>query len=595
MKPEQVKRTFDISEYCARRFGDKPAFFQKRGRKWISISCKEYHRLSEELSLGMLTVGVERGDFVATIFNSNCPQWNLIDIALSKIGAIQIPVYPNSSDSDYLYILNQADVKFIFVGDQTAYNKVSALRTSIPGVKQIYSVDKLANVDNYEELLQLGANSPLEMMQHLEKISESITPDDLVSIVYTSGTTGFPKGVMLSHRNLVTNTFAAAEIQPLGLGNRVLSFLPLCHVYERTANYQFQVNGAQIYYCENMKSLMSNFKEVRPHGTTVVPRVLEKIIKLVLVSGQKRNFIIRWTIKWSVRLGFRYKPYKEHGALYDLQNKLAYVTVYRKVRASLGGRINYIGCGGAPVSHKVERFFWACRMPIYQGYGLTEAAPLVSLNYPGHGNYYIGSVGSTIKGVDVKIAKDGEILVKGANVMLGYFKQEKQTQETLVDGWLHTGDIGRMIQGKYLQITGRKKQMFKTSYGKYIVPQAIEGRFSESAVIDFLIVIGEGKHCAGAIICPNFSLLRKMHSFSEKLSNQKLIAQASVRKTIQKEVDKVNRQLGKTERINKHLIVSDEWSPESGELSPTMKIKRSIILKKYNRKIHLLYKGESVY
>lgn len=594
MKPEQVKRTFEIAEYCARQFGDKPAFYQKKGANWQPISCKDYYSLSEQLALGLIAIGLEMGDYVATIFNLNSPQWNIIDMALSQIGAIHIPVYPTISDSDYLYILNQAEVKYVFVGDQSAFNRISTLQTDIPSLEQIFPIEKLGNMENFEDILQLGENSPLHITQNLDDRKSKINPDDIVSIIYTSGTTGFPKGAMLTHKNLVANMFAAAEVQPLGLGSRIFSFLPLCHVYERTANYQFQIKGAQIFYCENMKRLMVNFQEIRPHGTSVVPRVLEKIIKTVLISGKKRNFFIRWFIYWAVGIGFKFKPYRRQTALYKLRYKLAYLIVFRKVRAALGGRIRYVGCGGAPILHKIERFFWACRMPVYEGYGLTEGSPLVSLNHPGAGNYWIGSVGPLVKGVEVKIASDGEILVKGPNIMKGYFKQDDLTHESIVDGWFHTGDIGSFIRGRFLQITGRKKQMFKTSYGKYIVPQAIENKFADSPAIDYLIVIGEGKHCAGAVISPDFSYLRNFHSIDSKISNQKLIEMPVIKKTIQREVDQVNKQLGKTEQIKKHLIVSDKWSPETGELSPTMKIKRNIILKKYNRKIHFLYKRDSI-
>lgn len=594
MKPEQVSRTFEIAEYCARTYGDKPVFYKKKGKKWQATTCNEYYRISERLALGLITAGVKKGDYIATVFNLNLPQWNCLDMALSQIGVVHIPIYPTISDSDYLYILNQAEVKYVFTGDQYAFNRISVIQKEVPSLQQVFTNDKLISTNNYDEIKKLGENCPLEIIQELERRKRLIKPDDVVSIIYTSGNTGFPKGVMLSHKNLVSNMFAAAEIQPLGLGNRVFSFLPLCHVYERTANYQFQIKGAGIFYCESMKNLMNNFQEIRPHGTSVVPRVLEKIIRHVILSGRKSNFIVRWSIYRAVSIGFKYKPYRKYGVLNRVRYRLAYMAVFRHVRASMGGRVRYIGCGGAPINDKVERFFWACRLPVYQGYGLTEASPLVSLNYPGKGNYWIGSVGPVIKEVKVKIAADGEILVKGPNIMKGYFKQEDLSEEAKLNGWLHTGDTGRLIRGRFLQITGRKKHMFKTSYGKYIVPQAIESKFADSSIISHIMVIGEGKHCAGAVICPNFKYIRKTYSITEKINRQKLIELPIVKKVIQEEVNKVNRQLGKTEQIKKHLIVSDVWTAESGELSPALKIKRNIILKKYNRKIHLLYKSDSI-
>lgn len=594
MNFDRVTRTFEIAEFCAKEYGDKAAFYQKRGQNWIPVSCAAYQKLSERLALGMITIGIQKGDNVATVFSNNTPQWNMLDIAFSQVGAVHIPVYPTISDSDYLYILNQAEVRYVFVGDQWAYNRVSRLQKELPKLEQIFPVDRILNTDNYDELLNLGENSSESIKADLDERKKNIHPNDITSIIYTSGTTGFPKGAMLTHNNLLSNTFAAAEIQPLGPGNRIFSFLPLCHVYERTANYQFQIKGTEIYYCENMKRMMANFREVRPHGTSVVPRVLEKIIKYISVSAKKKNLIIRWIIISSVNLGLNFDSERKQGYLYRWRYRLAFWAVFSKVRASLGGRINYIGCGGAPISPKIKRFFWACKMPVYEGYGLTECSPLVSLNFPGVGNHNIETVGPVISGVEVKLTDDKEILVKGPNCMSGYFKNPELTEETIVDNWLYTGDIGEIIDNKFLKITGRKKQMFKTSYGKYIVPQAIENKFADSPVIDHLMVIGEGKHCAGAVISPNFLYLRKIHSIGEKTSNAKLIELSTVKKSVFKEIEKVNKSLGRTEQIKKHLLVPDVWSSDTGELSLTMKLKRNIILKKYNKKIHLLYKEESI-
>lgn len=594
MDASDIKRTFDIPQYCAKKFGDTPIFYDRKNGKWQAVTCEKYRDNSALLALGLLTIGINKGDAIATIFGGNTAQWNIIDMALAQIGAIHIPVYPTSSDSDYLYILQQANVKLIFVGDQAVYNKVSVLQSELPKLEHIYAVEKLPNVSNIKYLVSLGEQSEQETIGTLEKLKNDITSEDIVTIIYTSGTTGLPKGVLLSHKNILCSMNAAAAIQPLGKASRILSFLPLCHVYERTANYQFQIKGAEIFYCDNMKALMASFREVKPDGTTVVPRVLEKTIKLVQVKAGKKNFLVKWFILWAIGLGLRFRPYVKRGGFYRLRLNIAYYTVFRQVRTTFGGKICYIGCGGAPINDKVQRFFWACKMPIYEGYGLTEAAPLVALNYPGKGNYWIGSVGPVVENVQVKIADDGEVLVKGANVMVGYYNQESLTNQSIIDGWLHTGDIGAMVNNRFLKITGRKKQMFKTSYGKYIVPQAIEGRFANSPIIEHLVVIGEGKHCAGAIINPNFDYIRKMvGKFGAKPAN-KLIELPVVKKAIQKEIDKVNKDLGKTERIKKHLIVSDKWSAETGELSPTFKIKRNIIVQKYKRKIHQLYKGESV-
>jgi long-chain acyl-CoA synthetase len=576
-------------------FGEKPAFYLKVGRKWQPISSKDYTATIDILSLGLLTLGIKKGENIATIFTYNCPQWNFIDMALAKIGAVHVPVYPSISDSDYLYILNQAKVRYVIASDQVLYNKLTRLQKEIPTLEKVITIENLPNVDSYDELIQLGFGASTEIQNLLDERVLSNKPDDIVTIIYTSGSTGLPKGAMLTHTNLVTNMYAAAAIQPLGKGHRVMSFLPLCHVYERTANYQFQFKGATIYYCENLKSLTTNMREVKPHGITVVPRLLEKVIKFVMVNTRKGSFLVRMVVRWSIRFGFKFKPYRKHSTFwYRIRYKLADLFIFRSVRASFGGRLRYIGCGGAPINEKVERFFWAAKMPVYQGYGLSECSPLVALNFPGRGNYWIGTVGPVIEDVEVKIAHDGEILCKGPNVMKGYFLMDELTGKTIVNGWLHTGDIGKLVRNKYLKITGRKKQMFKTSYGKYIVPQAIESKFVGSDIIDYLVVIGEGKHCAAAIISPNFPNLRKNYDKQNKLSNAKLIEMPTVKKAIRKEIDTVNKTLGKTERIQKHLIVPDAWSAETGELSPTLKIKRNLIQKKYKRQIHLLYRMDSI-
>jgi long-chain acyl-CoA synthetase len=576
-------------------YGEAPIFYLKVGRKWQAISSKDYKATVDILAYGLIIMGISRGEYVATIFNYNCPQWNFLDMALAKIGAVHIPVYPTISDSDHLYILNQAKVRYVFVSDQVLYNKITGLQRDIPTLDKIITIQNLANIDSFDEVMQLGFGAGKEIKNELKKRLKDNNADDVVTIIYTSGSTGFPKGAMLTHVNLVSNMYAAAAFQPLGTGNRVMSFLPLCHVYERTANYQFQVKGAAIYYCENLKSLTTNMREVKPHGITVVPRLLEKVIKFAIVNTRKGNLLVRLVVAWAIRFGFHFRPYKKKKPFfYRVRYKLADLTLFRMVRYSFGGKIKYIGCGGAPLNEKVTRFFWAAKMPVYEGYGLSECSPLVSLNYPGKSNYWIGTVGPIVENVKVKIANDGEILCKGPNVMQGYFKLDDLTEQTLKEGWLHTGDIGRFEKGKYLKITGRKKQMFKTSYGKYIVPQAIENKFIGSPLIDYLVVIGEGRHCAAAIISPNFSFLRKKYDKQNKLSNVRLIATAEVKKAISKEVEKVNKELGKTERIQKHLIVPDVWSPYSGELSPTLKIKRNLLQKKYRRQIQLIYHNESI-
>ncbi len=541
-----------------------------------------------------MALGIQKEEPVVSIFSNNCPEWNFIDMALAKMGAIHVPIYSTLSDSDYLYILNQTKVRYIIVSDQIIYNKLSVLQKDIPSLETIYTVESLPNIHNLDELMQLGISSR-NVKSIFAKRKGEISEDDVVTIVYTSGSTGLPKGVMLTHKNIISNMYASANCMPLNHKHKVMSFLPLCHVYERTANYLFQYLGISIYYCENLKSISGNLKEIMPHGITVVPRLLEKVIKLVAIKSRKGNFLIRLIVRSAMSFGFRYRPYHtKETLLYKLGYYFADLALYRFVRNNFGGKIKYIGCGGAHLNSKVTRFFWAARMPVFEGYGLTECSPLVALNHPGKENFWLGTVGPVIPGMDVKIANDGEILCKGPNVMKGYFCQEELTRKSIVDGWLNTGDVGILVKGKYLKITGRKKQMFKTSYGRYIVPQAIESKFVGSDIIDYIMIVGEGKHCAAAIISPVFANLRKVVDTPNKPSNEKLIEMSLVKNLIQKEIDHVNKNLGKTERIRKHLIVAEEWSVETGELSPTLKIKRNLILKKYSKQIQSLYRKDSL-
>lgn len=589
----EITFTFDIVDYCVGMYAEQTAFANKEHDKWKTITHVEFKEKVYDFAYGLITLGVNSLENVATIFSSNCYEWNIIDMALALTGAVHVPVYPTISDSDYLYILNQTEVSMVFVSDQGLYNKVVRLKDEIPSLKKVFSIKQLPNVDNWELILQLGKDHKDECLSQLETRRRFITVDDTVTIIYTSGTTGFPKGVMLTHRNLVSNMCAAAKMQPIGNGQKVISFLPLCHVYERTGIYQFQYKGTAIYYAENLKSITQNFREIHPHGTTVVPRILEKILKGVMTNATNSHFIKHAFIKWTIKFGFRYKPNARRGFIYKLQHRLADIAVYRHIRTLLGGQLIFVGCGGAHLRKQVERFFWAAGIPVYQGYGLTETSPLVSLNYPGKKHFKLGTTGPILDEVEVKFTNEGEILCKGPNVMKGYYKQDELTNKTIVDGWLHTGDIGKIVKKRYLRIIGRKKQMFKTSYGKYIVPQAIENKFGSSPVIDHIIVIGEGEHCAAAVICPNFQFLKlKLNTATH--SNQELIEMSETRRMIQKEISNVNRQLGKTEQLKKFLVVPDEWSVKTGEISATLKIKRNIIQNKYRRQIFDLYKDESI-
>lgn len=591
MDAENIRFTYELPAYCSQKYSDLHAFSEKINRKWHEYTFNDYKNISEKIAVSFLKLGIRKGENVATVFNYNCPQWNFIDMALAIVGAVHVPIYPTISDSDYLYILNQIESRFVIISDKNIFNRISEISNQLHYSLSFFSVRKFSGATHWKDLVNIPDDY---QSQKLEERKRSIREDDVVSIVYTSGTTGFPKGVELSHRNIVSNLLAAAKLQPLGKGDRILSFLPLCHVYERTANYQFTFKGASIHYCDSYKALMHVMKEVKPHGTTVVPRLLEKIIKMVKTDAEKRNLFIRLFVKWSVSMGLRYNPHRKKHFFLLLSYKIVYLAVFQKLKKLMGGNLRYIGCGGAPINYKIKSFFWAAQMPVYEGYGLTECSPLVALNSPVDNLHYIKSVGPVIPGVEVKLASDGEILCKGPNVTSSYYKMERVTQETFENGWLKTGDLGKFVQGNFLQIVGRKKQMFKTSFGKYIVPQAIEKKFTESFAIDHLVVVGEGKYCAAAIISPNFEYFRNTVPEMKFLSNKKIAKSEIVRKHITNEIQQVNKKLGKTEQIRKFLIVQDKWSTNSGELSPTLKIKRNIIQYKYKRQIEQLFKEDAI-
>ncbi len=589
----QLVRTYDIIDHCVSHYPGEDLLYKRKKGQWSSLSAENLKEQVNHLSTALLSQGVKRNENIATIFSNNLYEWNIIDLAVAQIGAVHLPVYPTISDSDYLFILNQAEVRIVFVSDQVVYNKISGLLRDLPFLETIISIEKLSNVKYFEDLISYGSEIFDAYDRQITKIRADIQSDTICSIIYTSGTTGFPKGVMLTHENLCTNLLAAASLQPLERGEKVLSFLPLCHAYERMAVYQSLYKGIKVYYADSFKSILIDMRAVQPAGTTVVPRVLEKIVKGVLTNAKESFFLRRWVMKWSVEFGFKYRIYRRRGFVRRFKLYLADIVVYRHVRALLGGKLKYVGCGGAPVLKEIERFFWAAGIPVFEGYGLTECSPLVALNWNGKNNIVLGTVGPVIPGVEVKLAEDGEILVRGTNLMKGYYKNPELTAQTIVDGWLHTGDLGRFLADRFLKIKGRKKEMFKTSYGKYIVPQAIESKFIESMVVDRIMIIGEGKHCAAAIISPDFSYFKDTHSIDMNTKNHELIHHPELLRLISKEIGKVNGQLGKTEQIKKHFIVPDTWTAESGEISATQKLRRNIILHKYSLHIRDLFKEDS--
>ncbi len=588
-----ISRTFDIPEFCHREHPRDDIFACKKNGMWKKVSTLQYLDLSRLAGIGFLSMGLQKGDMVATVCSTNIPEWNIIDMGLARAGVIHVPVYPTISEESFKYIFRQSGVKYIIVSDQKVYTRIKPVLDHLPDLQGVFSIGKIKRLPTWARIIQLGRKHRIKLEKKLTCLEQSIQEKDTATLIYTSGTTGTPKGVMLSHKNLVSNLTTASRIQPLKYKDKVLSFLPLSHVYERTSNYQFQFSGASLYYAEDITSIMKNLMEIKPHGFTAVPRVLEKIRSYYLNQGAHLKGIQRNIFEASKKLTNQYPSDHKQDLLFLLRKAILNVLVFKKIQMALGGKIKFIGCGGASLSPKIEKFFWTAGLPVYQGYGLTETSPLISLNKKE--SRHIGSVGPLIQGVDVKISDEGEIMVKGPNVMLGYYQEEELTREVIdKQGWFHTGDLGNMGKNNFLFIHGRKKDLFKTSYGKYIAPQVIESRFRESELISQLMVIGEGERFAGALVLPNFELLFKwlksIHRIHLK-DRHKLIQLPLVRTLVENEINEINESLGAEEQIKNFELVNKEWTVLGGEFSPSLKLRRKFILKKYESQVKAIYQA----
>ena len=532
-----------------------------------------------------MAAGIQAGDKIA-IISENRPEWNFVDFATQQIGAISVPMYPTISSGDFAYIFDHAEVKLIFVGDQEIYSKAA----EAAGDRKIYSFDHLANVDHWSSLEQSGESADLAQ---LEESKSKIAADDLFTIIYTSGTTGRPKGVMLSHNNVLSNVLAVSQrIAPPAGTSKVLSFLPLCHIYERTASFFYIYLGYSSYYAESLEKIGENLKEVQPHVFNTVPRLLEKVYDKIVAKGYELTGIKKNLFFWALDLGLKYDPATEMGAWYDFQLKLANKLIFSKWREALGGNVMQINSGASALQPRLARVFWAAGIRVCEGYGLTETSPVVSASLVTKEGIRIGYVGKLIQDVQVKIAEDGEILVKGPNVMQGYYKEPEMTAAVLQNGWFHTGDIGE-LDGDYLKITDRKKEMFKTSGGKYIAPQVIENKFKESPLIEQLMVVGDGKNYPAALIVPSFDGLKEYCKRKDipYLSDSEMVVNSKILEKFQQEIDGLNKYFGKWEQIKRFKLLEKPWGIDSGELTPTMKLKRKVIHQKFEKEIESIYQA----
>jgi len=583
----QINRLFDLINYQITTYDKSIALAQKINNDWKTYSSRDLKKIVDNISLAFLKTGIKKNDKVAIISN-NRPEWNFIDLALQQIGAISVPMYPTISADDYHYIFHHAEVKKIFVGDEEIYQK--AVEGSADMEAQIISFDKIQGCDYWEDFMALGEDGDLA---ELESIKDTVKYEDLFTIIYTSGTTGRPKGVMLTHSNVISNIYAIEDrlIIPKGEA-KALSFLPLCHIYERAGSFCFIYMGVSIYYAESMETIGENLKEIQPHIFNTVPRLLEKVYDKIVSKGYELTGVKKSLFFWALNLGLRFEPNKDQGSFYNIQLKLANKIIFSKWREALGGNIMQINSGASALQPRLARVFWSAGIPVCEGYGLTETSPVVSASISNLRDIRIGMVGKIVKDVEVKIAPDGEILVKGPNVMQGYYKQPDLTDEVLdKDGWFHTGDIGELHPGNYLKITDRKKEMFKTSGGKYIAPQPMENKFKESSLIEQILVVGENKNYPSALIVPSILGLQDWcrHKDIPYTTDQEMLQKPEIIEKFQKEIDNLNKYFGKWEQIKKFKILSKQWTVETGELTPTMKLKRKVIHQKFAQEIESLY------
>lgn len=586
-----VTRTFDILDKYLQEFPRKDALGGKKDGEWYTYSTEEYVEKSHQFALGLMALGLKKGDKVATV-TTNRPEWNFADMGMSMTGIVHVPIYPTIGEDEYKYILNHAEVKLVIVGDQKLFDKINPIVQLLSAIEGIYAFEPVEGAKNHEEILELGKSQKSELENKLEEIKKSIQPEDLATIIYTSGTTGVPKGVMLTQNNLVSNFVAHAKMHHLGKDHHVISFLPLCHVYERSVNYHFQYKGMGIYYVGNLNQIVSAIKEIKPHMFNSVPRLLEKVYDGFITKGKELSGLKKSIYFWAMDLSKHFEYNKKYGPLLSLKIKIADKLIYSKWRAALGGNIVYVVSGGAALQPRIARVLGMAKMLNLEGYGLTETSPVIAVNNPAKGEMKIGTVGPILEGFEVKIAGDGEILCKGPGVMKGYYKAQDMTDEVIdKDGWFHTGDIGMFEDGKYLKITDRKKEIFKLSGGKYIAPQMIENKLKTSELIEQAMVIGANEKFASALISPSFPLLHdwcaehKIHFEN----NKELIQIPEVIEKIQKEVQIINKTLGSHEQISRIRLVCEEWTPASGELSPTLKLRRNMIAQKYQHLIDDIY------
>ncbi|MGB5692515.1 MAG: long-chain fatty acid--CoA ligase [Flavobacteriaceae bacterium] len=579
---QNITRLFDFPYYQLSKGNLENALVTKYEGQWISTSTQEYIDKANKISRGLLRMGVGPNDKIAVISLTNRTEWNVVDIGVLQLGAQNVPIYPTISKEEYAYVLNHSESIYCFVSCQEVYEKIKAVQDQVPTLKGVFSFDKIQGCDSWEDVMAKGED--YSNQAQVEELMAQVKADDLATLIYTSGTTGKPKGVMLSHDNIVSNTLESSERLPIDDGNvRALSFLPVCHIYERMLMYLYQYRSVSIYFAESLETISENLKEIEPHVMTAVPRLLEKVYDKIIAKGHALSGIKKILFFWAVKVGLKYEPYGQNGWWYEQKLKLARKLIFSKWKAGLGGNLSLIASGSAALQPRLARIFNAAEMGVMEGYGLTETSPVISVNDMRNGGFKVGTVGKTIGRTDVRIAEDGEICIKGPQVMLGYYKDPKMTAEVLIGGYFHTGDIGEIDADGFLKITDRKKQMFKTSGGKYVAPQLLENKFKQSPFIEQIMVVGEGEKMPAALIQPNYEYLYEWAEKNEITygENSDIVMNARVLEKYQEEVDKANAHFAKWEKVKQYRLTPEVWNVDDGHLTPTMKLRRKIIKEKY--------------
>ncbi|AXO79819.1 long-chain fatty acid--CoA ligase [Olleya aquimaris] len=585
----EITRLFDFPYYQLEKYNLEKALSTKYDDKWISISTKEYIEKANTISRGLLRLGISQNDKIAVISSTNRTEWNIMDIGILQLGAQNVPVYPTISEEDYAYVLNHSEAKYCFISCQDVYDKVKKIKSEVPSLIEVYCFDQLEDCKNWQEVLDLGKDTSNQ--NEVENLKNKVKASDLATLIYTSGTTGRPKGVMLSHDNLVSNALESFKRIPIELGKaRALSFLPLCHVYERMLIYLYQYCGASIHYAP-IDQISEYAQEVKPQVMTAVPRLLEKVYDKIIAKGADLTGIKKKLFFWAVEVGLDYKPYGENGWWYTQKLNLANKLIFSKWKAALGGEVAVMASGSAALQPRLARVFNAAGFGVMEGYGLTETSPVVSVNDMRDGGFKIGTVGKLLDRTEVKIAEDGEICVKGPQVMMGYYKDDAKTAEVIKDGFFHTGDIGVIDNEGFLKITDRKKEMFKTSGGKYVAPQLLENRCKQSRFIDQIMVIGEGEKMPAAFVQPDFDFIRDWAKIHNKTlgTNEEIVTNPEVVARFQEEIDAANENFAKWEKIKQFRLTPEAWTVEGGHLTPTLKLRRKIIKERYKALYNDIY------